>query len=224
MKGVPVVGSRAELRSFLQLDRRIDVDRVPRQDVERQEDTVLAAATAAALSDWGDWPNRGLPACDVAIGCRSTTVSHLGCIAHWTGRALKWDPATEQFLDAMAILPHQTPCFRCFLGELPAPGSTPTCDTVGVLGTAAAVIAALEVTEALLRDVFRVSARVLREDGRVPDQRLQDQAGVGLGEAALAGGLGHLLAGGALQVGAYRIPLRLQRPLGRRVERSARSS
>jgi len=49
----------------------------------------------------------------------------------------------------MAIRPHQTPCFRCFLGELPAPGSTPTCDTVGVLGTAAAVIAALEVTESL---------------------------------------------------------------------------
>jgi adenylyltransferase/sulfurtransferase len=49
----------------------------------------------------------------------------------------------------MAILPHQTPCFRCFLGEPPAPGSTPTCDTVGVLGTAAAVIAALQVTESL---------------------------------------------------------------------------
>jgi adenylyltransferase/sulfurtransferase len=49
----------------------------------------------------------------------------------------------------MAIVPHQTLCFRCFLGELPAPGSTPTCDTVGVLSMAAAVIAALEVTEAL---------------------------------------------------------------------------
>ena len=49
----------------------------------------------------------------------------------------------------MAIRPHQTPCFRCFLGDLPPPGSTPTCDTIGVLGTAAAVIAALEVTEAL---------------------------------------------------------------------------
>jgi len=49
----------------------------------------------------------------------------------------------------MAILPHQTPCFRCLLDELPAPGTTPTCDTAGVLGPAAAVIAALEVTEAL---------------------------------------------------------------------------
>jgi len=35
--------------------------------------------------------------CDVAIGARSTTVAHLGCIAHWTGRALRWDPAKQQF-------------------------------------------------------------------------------------------------------------------------------
>jgi adenylyltransferase/sulfurtransferase len=49
----------------------------------------------------------------------------------------------------MAIIPQQTPCFRCFLSDLPAPGSTPTCDTVGVLGTAATVVAALEVTEGL---------------------------------------------------------------------------
>jgi predicted dehydrogenase len=40
---------------------------------------------------------RQQPACDVEIGCRSTTVSHLGCIAHWTGRSLKWDPVEEQF-------------------------------------------------------------------------------------------------------------------------------
>ena len=50
---------------------------------------------------------------------------------------------------AMAILPHRTPCFRCFLSDLPAPGSTPTCDTVGVLGTAATIVAAFQVTEAL---------------------------------------------------------------------------
>jgi adenylyltransferase/sulfurtransferase len=50
---------------------------------------------------------------------------------------------------ARAIVPHRTPCFRCFLAELPAPGSTPTCDTVGVLSTAVNVIASLEVTEGL---------------------------------------------------------------------------
>ncbi len=42
--------------------------------------------------------SRDVPACDVAVGCRSTTVSHLGCIAHWTRRALKWDPAKEEFI------------------------------------------------------------------------------------------------------------------------------
>lgn len=49
----------------------------------------------------------------------------------------------------MAIVPHETPCFRCFLNELPAPGSSPTCDMVGVLGTAATIVAALQVTEGI---------------------------------------------------------------------------
>jgi len=49
----------------------------------------------------------------------------------------------------MTILPHRTPCFRCFLAEMPVPGSTPTCDMVGVLSPAVNVIASLEVTEGL---------------------------------------------------------------------------
>jgi adenylyltransferase/sulfurtransferase len=47
------------------------------------------------------------------------------------------------------ILPGDTPCLRCLLGPMPPPGSVPTCETAGVLGTAVAVIAALEATEAL---------------------------------------------------------------------------
>jgi molybdopterin/thiamine biosynthesis adenylyltransferase len=58
----------------------------------------------------------------------------------------------------MTIIPHHTPCFRCLLNELPAPGTTPTCDTAGVLGTAASVIAALEVTEALKLLIGQVEA------------------------------------------------------------------
>ncbi len=49
----------------------------------------------------------------------------------------------------MTIVPNRTACFRCFVCKRPAPGSTPTCDTVGVLGTAASIIAAMEVTEAI---------------------------------------------------------------------------
>jgi predicted dehydrogenase len=53
-------------------------------------------------SPWRPFNHRfhylGRPACDVSIGCQSTIVPLLGCIARWTGRALKWDPAREEFL------------------------------------------------------------------------------------------------------------------------------
>ena len=47
------------------------------------------------------------------------------------------------------IVPGRTPCFRCLQPEIPPPGSTPTCDTAGILGPAAHLIAALEVAQAL---------------------------------------------------------------------------
>ena len=37
--------------------------------------------------------SRRPPASDVVSATRSTIVSQLGCIAHWTRRALRWDPA-----------------------------------------------------------------------------------------------------------------------------------
>lgn len=47
------------------------------------------------------------------------------------------------------IIPGRTPCFQCLQEEMPGPGKSPTCDTVGVLGTAVSVIAAIQVTESL---------------------------------------------------------------------------
>jgi predicted dehydrogenase len=38
------------------------------------------------------------PNCDVSVGHHSTNVTNLGCVARWTGRVLKWDPAREEFL------------------------------------------------------------------------------------------------------------------------------
>lgn len=49
----------------------------------------------------------------------------------------------------MTILPGRTPCLRCLMPEIPSPGTTPTCDTAGVLGSIIGVIASLEATEAL---------------------------------------------------------------------------
>ena len=41
--------------------------------------------------------SRERPVADVEIGHRSATVCHLGNIARWTGRRLRWDPAEETF-------------------------------------------------------------------------------------------------------------------------------
>lgn len=45
---------------------------------------------------------RRRPISDVAIGHRSASVCHLGNIALWLGRALRWDPAAEQFVNDAA--------------------------------------------------------------------------------------------------------------------------
>ena len=50
---------------------------------------------------------------------------------------------------SMTILPGETPCLRCLIQECPAPGTTPTCDTAGILGPAVNVIASIEAIEAI---------------------------------------------------------------------------
>ena len=50
---------------------------------------------------------------------------------------------------ALAIRPHVTPCLRCVLSELPAPGTSPTCDTAGVVAPIVHVIAGVQGAEAL---------------------------------------------------------------------------
>lgn len=81
------VGRQGYLRSF------------PEEIVARQEAGPRPHPIPDHHHDWlACIRSRGRPACDVEIGCRSTIVSHLGCIAHWTGRPLSWDPAREEFL------------------------------------------------------------------------------------------------------------------------------
>lgn len=49
----------------------------------------------------------------------------------------------------MTVLPHDTACLRCVFPERPLPGTTPTCDTAGVLNGIVGVIAGIAATEAL---------------------------------------------------------------------------
>jgi predicted dehydrogenase len=41
---------------------------------------------------------RRRPICDVEIGCRSVTVCHLGNLAYWLKRPLRWNPDEERFV------------------------------------------------------------------------------------------------------------------------------
>lgn len=50
---------------------------------------------------------------------------------------------------SMTILPGQTPCLGCLVAEPPPPGTTPTCDTAGILGTVVNLIASIQATEGL---------------------------------------------------------------------------
>lgn len=42
---------------------------------------------------------RKKPICDVEVGTRSVTVCHLGNLAYWNNRSLKWNPEAERFVN-----------------------------------------------------------------------------------------------------------------------------
>lgn len=50
---------------------------------------------------------------------------------------------------AMTIVPRETPCLRCVFNDMPAPGTSQTCDTAGVLGPAVTIVASFQAAEAL---------------------------------------------------------------------------
>src|SRR5438309_5593607 len=49
----------------------------------------------------------------------------------------------------MNVIPGDTPCLRCVFPEMPLPGTTPTCDTAGVLNGIVGAISGVASTEAL---------------------------------------------------------------------------
>ncbi|MEP6904311.1 MAG: ThiF family adenylyltransferase [Actinomycetota bacterium] len=57
--------------------------------------------------------------------------------------------AVSSYGTTMTILPNETPCLRCIFEEIPDAGSSPTCDTAGVIQPIIASISAIQTTEAL---------------------------------------------------------------------------
>lgn len=49
----------------------------------------------------------------------------------------------------MPVVPGRTPCLRCVWPEPPPPGSSPTCDTAGIIAPVVHIVAALQCVEAI---------------------------------------------------------------------------
>jgi adenylyltransferase/sulfurtransferase len=59
------------------------------------------------------------------------------------------DGAAEKLAAKLPGARQATGCLRCFVPDLPAPGTTPTCDTAGVIGPGVALLTAIAGAEAM---------------------------------------------------------------------------
>jgi adenylyltransferase/sulfurtransferase len=57
--------------------------------------------------------------------------------------------AVSSYGATMTIIPGETPCLRCIFEEMPGAGSSPTCDTAGVVMPIISSISAVQISEAL---------------------------------------------------------------------------
>jgi adenylyltransferase/sulfurtransferase len=65
------------------------------------------------------------------------------------GKTWIYGAAVSSYGTTMTIIPGRTPCLRCIFEEMPDAGSSPTCDTAGVIMPIIATVSATQVTEAL---------------------------------------------------------------------------
>jgi molybdopterin-synthase adenylyltransferase len=65
------------------------------------------------------------------------------------GKTWIYGAAVSSYGTTMTIIPGETPCLRCIFEEMPDAGSSPTCDTAGVIMPIIATVSAVQVAEAL---------------------------------------------------------------------------
>ncbi len=89
--------------------------------------------------------------CDLVIdGTDNFQVRYLlndACVKN--GVTWIYGAAVSSYGTTMTIIPHKTPCLRCIFDEMPDAGSSPTCDTAGVIMPIIAIVSATQVVEAL---------------------------------------------------------------------------
>ncbi|MCS6818184.1 MAG: ThiF family adenylyltransferase [Blastocatellia bacterium] len=76
------------------------------------------------------------------------------CVKH--GKPWIYGAAVGSYGLTMTIRPGITPCLRCVFEKIPPPGSSPTCDTAGIILPIILTIASIQVTEALKLLIGRV--------------------------------------------------------------------
>jgi adenylyltransferase/sulfurtransferase len=69
------------------------------------------------------------------------------CVKH--GKTWIYGAAVSSYGTTMTIIPGETPCLRCIFEDIPDAGSSPTCDTAGVIMPIIATVSATQVAEAL---------------------------------------------------------------------------
>lgn len=89
--------------------------------------------------------------CDLVIdGTDNFLVRYLvndACVKH--NKTWIYGAAVSSYGTTMTIVPGNTPCLRCIFEEMPEAGSSPTCDTSGVIMPIIASISAVQVSEAI---------------------------------------------------------------------------
>lgn len=89
--------------------------------------------------------------CDLILdGADNFQIRYLvndACVKH--KKPWIYGAAVSSYGTTMTIFPNETPCLRCIFEEIPDAGSSPTCDTAGVIMPIISTISAIQVTEAL---------------------------------------------------------------------------
>ncbi len=89
--------------------------------------------------------------CDVVLdGTDNFQVRYLlndACVKH--NKTWIYGAAVSSYGTTMTIIPGETPCLRCIFEEMPDAGSSPTCDTAGVIMPIISSISSIQVAEAI---------------------------------------------------------------------------
>lgn len=89
--------------------------------------------------------------CDVVLdGTDNFQIRYLvndACVKN--GNPWVYGAAVSSYGATMTVIPGETPCLRCIFEEMPDAGSSPTCDTAGVIMPIISSIASIQVAEAI---------------------------------------------------------------------------